>query len=51
MRDKDRECCGTCKWHEHENIDDGWVCTNPDSDAVADWTEYSDSCMAWESRE
>ena len=22
------KCCGTCKYHYHENIDDGWVCVN-----------------------
>ena len=30
--------CGFCKWHKHEDIDDGWICTNPDSEYVADWT-------------
>ena len=20
-------CCGTCKWHLYENIDEGFVCT------------------------
>lgn len=29
-------CCGTCKYHEHEDIGDGWVCVNGDSDYVAD---------------
>lgn len=31
--------CGTCKYHHKETVDDGFVCTNPDSDYVADWTE------------
>ena len=22
------ECCGTCKYHQHEDTDDGWVCVN-----------------------
>ena len=31
------KCCGTCKYHQHENIDDGGVCVNSDSEYVADW--------------
>lgn len=45
------KCCGTCKYHQHENIDDGWVCVNSDSEYVADWTEYNDWCGEWEERE
>lgn len=45
------ECCGTCKWHKHESIDDGWVCCNGDSEYVADYTEYEDCCDEWEGRE
>lgn len=49
--DRDQEeICGTCKWHQHEDIDDGWVCVNPDSDNRADWTDYNDSCQDWEGR-
>lgn len=50
MIEKDEKCCGTCKWHKHERIDDGWVCTNPDSHCCADWTEYNDWCQEWEDR-
>ena len=32
----DGKCCGTCKWHYHENIDDGWVCVNSDSEYCTD---------------
>ena len=42
--------CGTCKWHKFENISDGFVCVNSDSDYCADWTEYGDSCEEWEKR-
>lgn len=21
-------CCGTCKWHLYENVDEGFVCPN-----------------------
>ena len=48
--DKDRHC-KTCKWHEHENIDDGYVCVNGDSEYVADWTEDDHCCEEWEEKE
>lgn len=44
------EVCGTCKWHEPEPIDRGWVCCNADSEYCSDWTEFSDSCEEWEER-
>ena len=44
------KCCGTCKWHKFENISDGFVCVNSDSDYCADWTEYGDSCEEWEKK-
>lgn len=44
------QCCGTCKYHHHEHIDDGWVCVNDRSDYVACWTEYKDSCEEYEER-
>lgn len=50
MDDK-KKCCGTCRWHKHEAVDDGWVCVNDQSEYCADWTEYGDSCADWEGRE
>nr|DAI50690.1 MAG TPA: hypothetical protein [Bacteriophage sp.] len=44
----DKKCCGTCKYHHHADIDDGWVCVNDQSEYYADWTDYSDSCEEWE---
>lgn len=44
-------CCGNCKYHYHESIDDGWVCVNDESEFVADWTEYNDTCDEWEERD
>ncbi|MDL2219196.1 hypothetical protein LJC04_02490 [Ruminococcaceae bacterium OttesenSCG-928-O06] len=43
------ECCGTCKYH-HENIDDGWVCDNSDSEYYTDWTDHEHGCDMWEER-
>ena len=43
--------CGNCKFHLHEDIDDGWVCVNPRSRFCADWTEYEDACEEWEEKE
>lgn len=45
-----QEICGTCKWHAHENISDGWVCINSDSEYCTDYTEYNDTCERWEER-
>lgn len=47
----DDKCCGTCKYHYHKNIGDGWECVNDRSEYFADWTEYSDSCDEFEGRE
>lgn len=44
------KCCGKCKYHRHEDIDNGWVCCNPDSDYCSDWTEYNDYCVDYEER-
>lgn len=46
----DDKCCGTCKYHYHKNICDGWECVNDRSEYFADWTDYSDSCDEWEGR-
>jgi hypothetical protein len=44
---EDRRCCGTCKYHQHDDGED-WICVNTDSEYVADWTEYEDCCENWE---
>ena len=49
MSEKEK-ICGMCDWHSHENISDGWVCVNNDSDYCADWTEYNHVCDEWEAR-
>ena len=43
--------CNTCRWHTHEDIDDGYICVNDASTNFADWTEDDDSCEAWEERQ
>ena len=49
--EKMNKVCGNCKYHQFENIDNGYVCVNPDSDNLSDWTEYDDSCEDWEEKE
>lgn len=44
------KCCGNCKWHEKEDIDQGYICVNGNSENVADWTEDEDCCQEWEER-
>ena len=45
-----KQCCGTCKYHVHESIDDGWVCVNSDSEYCTDWTDYDHYCDEYEER-
>ena len=40
--------CGTCYWHTHEDIDDGWICTNSESEYCCDWTDRDSGCGKWE---
>lgn len=47
----DDKCCGTCKYHHYDDIDDGWVCVNDRSECCTDWIGYEDSCNEWEGRE
>jgi len=46
-----KECCGTCDWHKHEDVDDGWVCVNPGSIYCTEWTDFNDYCPEWEERQ
>lgn len=46
-----KQICGTCRWHKHEDISDGWVCVNDQSDHRADWTGHDDTCDEWEGQE
>ena len=42
--------CGNCKYHQHEDWTDGWVCVNDRSDYCTCWTEYRDYCEEFEER-
>lgn len=51
MDDRDNEVCGTCRFHKRDgDFPDDFICVNPDSDNVGDWTEYTDTCEEWERR-
>lgn len=45
------QICGKCKWHKYEDISQGWICCNADSEYVADWTDYDFSCEDFEEKE
>ena len=45
------KCCGNCAYHQYYNKTDDWVCCNAESENVADWTDFNDSCMDWEGKE
>ena len=48
---RDNECCGTCRYHvPDDNWPSDWICVNPESDNVADWTEYDECCDWYEPR-
>ena len=42
-----RKCCGTCRWHSHEDISDGWVCVNGEIDRTF-YQRAKSEMLAWE---
>lgn len=44
------QICQNCRYWTHEDISDGHVCTNSDSEYVADWVEEDDWCDEFEER-
>lgn len=46
----EKRVCGTCKYHQFESVDDRYVCVNDESEYVAAWAEYGDSCSDWEGK-
>lgn len=47
--DNERKC-ENCKWCHKQKVGDDWdkICVNGDSEHVADWVEYEDSCNCFE---
>ena len=44
--------CGECKHHKYDKEADGsWYCNNDRSEFFGDWTEYTDRCDEWESKD
>lgn len=41
--------CRMCKYHRSAEKDE-WICTNPDSEYFAEYTEHADWCEEWEER-
>ncbi|MCD7789096.1 MAG: hypothetical protein LUH55_00745 [Bacteroides thetaiotaomicron] len=42
--------CSNCKYHIHEDVDDGYVCVNDESEYCTDWTEYDFCCDEFEAK-
>ena len=51
VKTMDDKCCGTCKHHYYDEINEDWVCINSYSKYGTYWTEYKDSCEEWEGRD
>jgi hypothetical protein len=49
-KEEQEQCCGSCRWHYYTEPDDDWICTNPNSENYADFTEYAHSCEEYQSR-
>lgn len=45
-----KECCGTCECSTYDKTN-GYVCSNCESDYVADFVEYDHSCDFWEQKQ
>lgn len=45
-----KECCGTCEYAHYDKVQ-GYVCTNSDSEYVADFVEYEHCCEDFEEKE
>ena len=39
--------CENCRYYEHEDIDDGYVCVNDNSEYCTDWVEPEHCCEEW----
>lgn len=43
--------CENCRYYEHEDIDDGYVCVNLESEYCADWVEPEHCCEEWSEKD
>lgn len=43
-----RQCCGTCRYREYDENGQDYVCVNDESENVADFTGFNDTCDEWE---
>lgn len=39
--------CENCRYYEHEDINDGYVCVNGESEYCSDWVEPEHCCAEW----
>ena len=46
-----RNTCDNCKWLTYDDISDGWVCYNEDSEYYGDWMDLDHDCDDHEERE
>ena len=44
----ENKTCNNCKWWQKEDITDGYVCVNADSDNVTEWTDGNCTCNHYE---
>ena len=42
-------CCGTCEYSTYDKVN-GYVCSNEESDYVADFVEFNHVCDEWEGK-
>lgn len=43
--------CENCRYYEHEDIDDGYVCVNDNSEYCTDWVEPDNFCRDWSGKD
>lgn len=47
----EEQICVNCKYHRRDSFDSGYVCTNPDSEYVSEWTLPDDFCDLFEEKD
>lgn len=46
-----KKVCATCKYHQFESMDDGYVCVNDESEYLSDWTDFNHTCECWSGKD